>query len=155
MQSTRRPTMVPVFYEIWRSRILLSCIVAWVLAQAVKTIIQAALHKRFSIGAALTSLGGMPSSHAAFVTALFSSVYIAEGISTSFVIALAFGLVTLRDALGIRLAAGNQAKILNDMLATTRSNYRPLPESLGHKPAEVFAGVLTGIATVALVYSLA
>ena len=147
--------MVPVFNEIWRSRILLSCILAWALAQAVKTIIQAALHKRFSIRAALTSLGGMPSSHAAFVTALFSSVYIAEGISTSFVIALAFGLVTLRDAVGIRLAAGNQAKILNEMLATTRSNYRPLPDNLGHKPAEVFAGVLTGIATVALVYSLA
>jgi len=147
--------MVPVFNEIWRSRILLSCILAWALAQAVKTIIHAAIHKRFSLRAAITALGGMPSSHAAFVTALFSSVYIAEGISTSFVIALAFGLVTLRDAVGIRLAASNQAKILNEMLSTARSNYRPLPESLGHKPAEVFAGVLTGIVTVALVYSLA
>jgi uncharacterized protein len=146
--------MVPIIDEIWRSRILLSCILAWTMAQTVKTIIQAAVHKRFSLRAALTSLGGMPSSHAAFVTALFTSVYIAEGISTSFVIALAFGLVTLRDAAGIRLAAGNQAKILNEMLATTRSSYRPLPDSLGHKPAEVFAGVLTGVATVALVYSL-
>ena len=147
--------MVPVVDTIWRSRILLSCMLAWAIAQAVKTIIQAALHKRFSIRAALTSLGGMPSSHAAFVTALFTSVYIAEGISTSFVIALAFGLVTLRDAAGIRLAAGNQAKILNKMLAASRLNYRPLPEGLGHEPAEVFAGVLTGIVTVALVYNLA
>ena len=147
--------MVPVFYEIWRSRILLSCVLAWALAQAVKTIIHAAIHKRFSLRAALVGLGGMPSSHAAFVTALFTSVYVAEGISTSFVIALAFGLVTLRDAAGIRLAAGKQAKLLNELLAASRSNYRPLPEGLGHKPAEVFAGILTGIVTVALVYSLA
>ena len=147
--------MVPIINEIWLSSILLSCILAWALAQAVKTIIRAAMHQRLSVRAALVGLGGMPSSHAAFVTALFTSVYIAEGISTSFVIALAFGLVTLRDAAGIRLAAGNQAKILNEMLATTRSGFRPLPDSLGHKPAEVFAGILTGMAAVALVFSLA
>jgi len=147
--------MVPVLDAIWRSHILLSCFLAWALAQTAKTIIQAALHKRFSLRAAITALGGMPSSHAAFVTALFTSVYAAEGISTSFVIALAFGLVTLRDAAGIRLAAGNQAKILNEMLATTRSDFRPLPDNLGHKPAEVFAGILTGIVAVALVYRLA
>jgi uncharacterized protein len=147
--------MVPIIGQIGRSSILLSCILAWVMAQTVKTIIQAAIHKRFSLRAALVGLGGMPSSHAAFVTALFTSIYFAEGISTSFVIALAFGLVTLRDAAGIRLAAGNQAKILNEMLATSRLNYRPLPDKLGHKPAEVFAGILTGLAAVALVYSLA
>jgi acid phosphatase family membrane protein YuiD len=146
--------MILLFDEIWRSRILLSCALAWAQAQAVKTIVLAARHERLSLRSAITSLGGMPSSHAAFVTALFSSVYIAEGISTSFVIALAFGLVTLRDAVGIRLAASNQAKILNEMLATARSNYRPLPESLGHKPAEVFAGIVTGIITVALVNRL-
>ena len=94
--------MIPILNEIWRSRILLSCILAWVLAQAVKTIIQAVLHKRFSIRAALTSLGGMPSSHAAFVTALFSSVFITEGISTSFVIALA--------------GAARSARVLTDYL---------------------------------------
>ncbi len=146
--------MVPVFFEIWRSRILLSCVLAWALAQAVKSIIHAAIHKQFSWRAAIAALGGMPSSHAAFVTALFTSVYIAEGISTSFVIALAFGLVTLRDAAGIRLAAGKQAKILNEMLATTRSDFRPLPDNLGHQPVEVFAGILTGIVTVALIYTL-
>lgn len=53
------------------------------------------------------------------------------------------------DATGIRQAAGNQAKILNQMIQDIyRHKYTGsyLKELLGHTPKEVFAGALLGVA---------
>jgi hypothetical protein len=55
----------------------------------------------------------------------------------------------MTDAAGVRRAAGQQAKILNQMLDDLEKS-RPIPqqrlkELLGHTPTQVFAGAALGI----------
>ena len=144
--------MSNLFAQLSSSPVLASCILAYMLSQPIKGIIQFIKERKFSLHTTLFGTGGMPSSHSAFVSALFGSVYITEGISTGFAIALAFGLVTLRDAVGVRMAAGNQAKVLNAIIEKQRLNFQPLNVSLGHKPKEVVAGIATGLFAVVLVF---
>ena len=85
-------------------------------------------------------MGGMPSTHSSLVSSLTTLVYIDYNItSILFSITLFFSLIVIYDSMGIRYESGNQAKVLNNILGT---NFK---EPLGHKPIEVFFGVLFGI----------
>ena len=96
--------------------------------------------------------GGMPSSHAASVAALSTSVAISEGPrSALFGVTLYFSLVVMYDAAGLRRAAGRQAMILNRLIDehfehSEREKQR-LMELLGHTPFEVLMGALLGVAS--------
>jgi acid phosphatase family membrane protein YuiD len=97
----------------------------------------------------LVGTGGMPSSHAASVTALSTSVGLQAGWETPLFGATAFfSLVIMYDATGIRRAAGRQAQVLNRMLEELRDYHKLEPvrlkELLGHTPMEVFAGAAYG-----------
>lgn len=98
----------------------------------------------------------MPSSHTAFVSSLFLSIYRIEGISSSFLIALVFGLVTLRDAMGIRKAAGTHAQVLNKLIQHIpfSENIEPkeLRELLGHTLIEVIAGFIVAVIGVSIIF---
>lgn len=92
----------------------------------------------------------MPSSHSTVVCCLTSSVALKEGLnSTLFAVAAFFALVVLRDSLGIRRAAGIQARVLNDLgkriAEKTESDFKPVEEIEGHSPLEVITGVILGI----------
>ncbi len=50
------------------------------------------------------------------------------------------------DATGVRRAAGEQAKVLNQLLEGQRADpQKALKEFLGHTPLEVVAGAVLGI----------
>lgn len=92
----------------------------------------------------------MPSSHSALVSAMASSTAITEGLaSTIFVVTLFFALVIIRDALGVRRAAGLQAKALNNLGRDSSQHldieWQPVKEIQGHSPLEVSAGIMLGI----------
>jgi len=93
----------------------------------------------------------MPSSHAASVAALSTSVGIQQGFtSLLFGVTLYFSLVIIYDAAGLRRAAGRQAMILNRLIDEhfrhpERATHR-LMELLGHTPLEVFVGAVIGVA---------
>jgi acid phosphatase family membrane protein YuiD len=97
--------------------------------------------------------GGMPSSHAAVVAALTTSVaflFFKEGVEVNlFVFSFWFMLVVIRDALGVRRAAGLQARALNNLgrqIADKMNiNFNPVKEIQGHTPLEVAVGILLGI----------
>ena len=93
--------------------------------------------------------GGMPSSHAASVAALTTSVALTEGVrSPMFGVTLFFSLIVMYDAAGLRRAAGQQARLLNRIVAAQgdqAQNERKLFELLGHTPLEVFIGALLGV----------
>lgn len=98
----------------------------------------------------LSSAGGMPSAHAALVTALSAAVGLTNGFdSTEAMIAVGFATITIADAVSIRRAAGEQAALLNRMAAKLGElvpfEAEKLEESLGHKRREAFAGVVFGI----------
>jgi uncharacterized protein len=97
----------------------------------------------------LVGTGGMPSAHAATVTALSIAVGMDAGWgSTLFGATVFFSLVIMYDATGIRRAAGRQAQILNRMLEELKDYHKLEPvrlkELLGHTPLEVFIGAAYG-----------
>ena len=100
----------------------------------------------------LVGTGGMPSTHAAGVTALCVAIGQQVGFhSPLFAVVVAFTVITLFDAQGVRRWSGRQAQILNkmmeDMYFERRIQEQRLKELLGHTPIEVFAGMGVGLAT--------
>lgn len=98
----------------------------------------------------LTGMGGMPSAHAASVSALSTSVGLEAGWgSTSFGAVAFISLLIIYDATGIRQAASRQAQLLNQMLEDLKTQHtirgERLVERLGHTYAEVFVGTLYGV----------
>lgn len=99
-------------------------------------------------------MGGMPSAHAASVSALTTCVGIELGVHSPLFGAVAFfSLLVIYDAAGIRQAASRQAQLLNQVLDDLKHQHsirgEKLVERLGHTYVEVFVGALYGI-TVAL-----
>ncbi|KAH0879953.1 hypothetical protein HID58_067347, partial [Brassica napus] len=98
----------------------------------------------------MISSGGMPSSHSATVTALALAIGLAEGAgSPAFAIALVLACVVMYDASGVRLHAGRQAELLNQIVCEFPSEHplstvKPLRELLGHTPIQVAAGAVLG-----------
>ncbi|ESR60845.1 hypothetical protein KPL70_003861 [Citrus sinensis] len=94
--------------------------------------------------------GGMPSSHSATVSALAVAIGLQEGSgSPSFAIAVVLACIVMYDASGVRLHAGRQAELLNQIVCEfppdhPLSSVRPLRELLGHTPLQVVAGGILG-----------
>lgn len=99
-----------------------------------------------------TTTGGMPSSHAAGVMGLSTSVGLIKGFSSiEFAIALGYAFIVMYDAAGVRRAAGKQAACLNRIIMDIykqelKEAGGKLKELLGHTPLQVFIGALFGIA---------
>jgi uncharacterized protein len=108
-----------------------------------------ATHRRWNLRR-FVQTGGMPSSHAAAVSALSTSVGLSEGFtSVLFGVTLYFSLVIMYDAAGLRRSAGQHAAILNRLVeerfAHPQEGTQRLMELLGHTPFEVAIGSLLGV----------
>lgn len=128
---------------------------SWLTAQILKTIIDFVLTKDFT-AERLVGAGGMPSSHSALVVALVISVAKQCTVSsTEFAIALALAGIVMYDAMGVRRAAGEQAKIINIIVDEwldkiykydkEQPQIKQLKEMLGHTPLEVIGGIIVGV----------
>ena len=137
-------------YDFLCNSILITAILSWFIAQAIKVISIVVKYRRLDFRRFIGS-GGMPSSHTSLVMALSTAVGITEGFtSTVFAVSIIMSLVVMYDAAGVRRAAGQQAKILNMIVEEWENkNFtgteKKLKELLGHTPVEVFAGALLGI----------
>lgn len=97
----------------------------------------------------ITSSGGMPSAHSCFVSSLITIIGLVDGFdSSTFAIALVFGLITCYDASHVRRESGMHAKLLNE-----KFNMK-LNINLGHELKEVIAGIITGILVTLIIYFL-
>ncbi len=129
--------------------ILLTTVTAWLITQGLKVLFGVLREKRFDFKW-FVGTGGMPSSHAAAVSALTTAVGIHAGFTSPiFYVALIFTIVVLFDAQGVRRSSGKQAEILNKILDDIywKKNIQEerLKELLGHTPMEVLAGTFLGI----------
>ncbi|XP_027342640.1 uncharacterized protein LOC113855270 isoform X1 [Abrus precatorius] len=128
---------------------LLSAFLSFALAQFLKIFTTWYKEKRWDSKRMLDS-GGMPSSHSATVSALAAAIGLQEGAgSPAFAIAVVLACIVMYDASGVRLHAGRQAELLNQIVCELPpehplSNVRPLRDSLGHTPLQVVAGGLLG-----------
>jgi len=134
--------------------IFLSSVTSWFLAQLIKTVIMLLKTRRRKPKDTIESLfwrtGGMPSSHAALVAALTTSVGFAEGAGSNLFVATAvIALIVIRDSLGVRRSSGIQSRVLNmlgrQMAEKFKTEYHPVKEIQGHRPLEVAVGILLGI----------
>ena len=165
---------------VFGNYILVSAVLAWLSAQVIKTLLTLFVTCKFD-PERLVGAGGMPSAHSAMVCALTISMSRVEGVSSPlFALAFLFAAVVMYDAMGVRRAAGEQAKVLNRMLdqldwpifgkkqkehvleeersrlASLRrddddDDDKELKEGLGHTPLQVLAGALLGILVAMLV----
>lgn len=128
---------------------------AWFLAQILKVFTGIFKEKKFNIIELLFGTGGMPSSHTAAVMSLAVACAISPsaGLSSpAFAIAVLLAMIVMRDATGVRRETGEQAKVLNrivaDLFASSDQDdiNRNLKELVGHTPLQVFVGALVGIA---------
>ncbi|KGE70752.1 divergent PAP2 family protein [Spirochaeta lutea] len=141
-------------FSLFASPVFLAAFFSWFIAQLLKTIIDIFRRKRTRGGLLVETLlwktGGMPSSHSSLVTALAVAIGFQEGINSSlFGLALFYGILTIRDALGVRRAAGLQARALNalgqQLQEEGRAEFAPVKEVHGHTALEVIVGMLLGL----------
>ncbi|XP_008787710.1 uncharacterized membrane protein YuiD [Phoenix dactylifera] len=138
------------FYSAFHNYPLVSAVVAFAVAQSAKLLTTWYKENRWD-AKQLVGSGGMPSSHSATVTALAAAIGFQEGFGAStFATAMILAGVVMYDALGVRLHAGRQAEVLNQIVYELPAEHpladtRPLRELLGHTPPQVFAGAVLGV----------
>lgn len=141
------------FWEkLFSNEVLICAVVAWTVAQVLKTMIDFALNRNFS-AERLVGSGGMPSSHSATVCALVTASAIHFGVeSFEFAVSFVLASVVMYDAIGVRQETGKQAKLLNmimeqDIFHLDNEQFqKKLKEFVGHTPLQVFAGAVLGVA---------
>ena len=146
--------------------VLCVALIAWATAQVLKTILNFVVTKKFR-AERLVGAGGVPSSHTALVCSMTVAVSKLTGMnSPEFAIAFIIAAVVMYDAMGVRRAAGEQAKVLNKIVfqwgdvvkkdspekesskkadSSEELAKKELKEFLGHTPLEVLGGALLGI----------
>ena len=142
--------------EFGKNYIFGTTVAAWLIAQSIKVILGVIRERRFNFRW-FVGTGGMPSSHAAGVSALSTSIGVAYGFDSAlFAVTLVFTLIILFDSQGVRFSTGKMAGVLNKMLDDIywkkRLDDKQLKEFLGHTPIEVFAGIALGIVVSLLLY---
>ena len=134
-----------------------SGLAAWFIAQTAK-LVGNFVETRKVDPALFLALGGMPSSHSASVSAVATSVGLRVGFdSPIFAVALAFALIVMIDAQSVRRAAGEQARLVNQIVAELFKEHKlsqeKLAELLGHTLMEVMLGMLMGVLTAILFHA--
>ena len=143
--------------QLLSNRILIGSLSAWAVAQVLKTILYAAINKKFDIKR-LFGDGGMPSGHSATVTSMAVSCGMVYGFDSGvFAVAAIVAIVVMHDASGVRLETGKQAKIINELVKHLKDRVVPneeeLKEFVGHTPLQVLCGAVLGL-IVALVVNI-
>lgn len=155
METSQIITMHERIENLLKSPVFISIICSWLVAQFIKTIIRLCKKEIHSISEFFESMfwstGGMPSSHTAVVVAVCTTIGFKSGIDSDvFILAFCLMMITVRDALGVRRAAGIQAMKINEigryLSGKDDIEISSVKEIQGHKPLEVIGGGILGLA---------
>lgn len=138
------------FHDLIQNPFLITAVSSWVIAQVLKMLINAAIHKKLSLER-LFGDGGMPSGHSATVSSLavMSALVYGTG-SHEFAVSAILAIVVCHDAMGVRQETGKQAILINEIVRTySILTEKTLPEIklkefVGHTPMQVLAGIVLG-----------
>ena len=144
---------------LFTNKVFLAPAAGWFFAQVIKVIIDS-VRSGFAIER-LIGGGGMPSSHAATVTALVGITAALFGpASFEFAIALFFACIVIYDARGVRYETQRQGKALNNLnYERQEEGKQPLDitkfkEKMGHTIPELVVGMIIGAICAVVVYHL-
>ena len=137
---------------IIQNPVFIACILSSVLALILKLPLEYLRTKEWN-WSLLISTGGMPSSHAAVVTAAAIGIGHYAGFDTPlFGLAFAIAMVVVYDATNIRRQAGFHAQQINRIVKEVVfervkpiDEFEELREVLGHSPIEALGGILLGV----------
>ena len=137
---------------------LLCPVTSWLVAQVLKVIINAIIHKKLD-WERLVGDGGMPSGHSATVSSLAMFVLLKSGPgSFEFAVCAILAIIVCHDAMGVRWETGKQAQAINEIIRTVEVlSKQDLPEAklkelVGHTPVQVLAGITIGICNAMLFF---
>jgi len=91
--------------------------------------------------------GHMPSAHTGFIISLVTAVGYYHGLSSSaFAVAFVLAIITIDDAVRLRMYMGDQGRYLNKIIENLNleEKYPKLKERMGHRLREVIVGGLIG-----------
>jgi acid phosphatase family membrane protein YuiD len=134
---------------ILQNKVLISSLIAWLLAQVLKVPFELLRSHRWKWGM-LFYAGGMPSSHSALMVGATHAIGLHYGFDDPiFALGVAITMIVVYDAAGVRRQAGMHAERINllfeELLRGQMWNEKELREVIGHTPLEVTGGVLLGI----------
>ncbi len=122
---------------------------AWLVAGCAKFAINTIRAKRLAFD--LIGYGGMPSNHSSIVSSAAAIIAFNQGLQEpALVVALALAFIVILDASSLRQQVGKHATAINT-LNQDKSTPR-LRERMGHTRLEILAGIITGIASAALIH---
>ena len=135
--------------NFYYQHILLIPSVAFLLSVFIKWIYSIYKKWKLDLSIALWSWW-MPSAHTAVTVSLTTALWLKYGIDNDlFVVALAFTVIIIYDAINVRYEAGLHAWALNKHIWE-----RKFRESLGHLPSEAFAWSIVWILVAIALYYL-
>lgn len=144
--------MKQLLKNLLSNQCLIAAAMSWVTAQLIKIIIELSKGTKFRtrdfILRALVGTGGMPSSHTAAVVAVAVGIACKDGVgSPLFALACVFIFVTIRDATGVRLSTGRQARSINQIISAIPecNKIHKVKEVRGHTAIQCFVGGLIGL----------
>jgi hypothetical protein len=91
--------------------------------------------------------GHMPSAHTGFIISLVTAVGYYNGVdSAAFAVAFVLAIITIDDAVRLRMYMGDQGRYLNKIIENLNleEKYPKLKERMGHRIREVIVGGLIG-----------
>ena len=125
---------------------LIVFVVAWVVAQGSKYLLESYKNKKASFKTIITESGGMPSSHSAVVIAITTLIALREGVHSSiFGITFAFAMIVIYDSMKVRYTNGVQGETINNIISKNKINIPKVRVVKGHTPLEVAVGIAIGV----------
>lgn len=140
---------------VLQNHVLIAALIAWGIAQVAKLPVEFASTRVWNWSLLLRA-GGMPSSHAALVTAVAHGIGLTVGFASGqYALAVVLAMIVIYDATGIRRQAGRHAEIINAMIQDLVEGHplhqEQLMEVLGHSPFQALVGMLLGLVVAQLV----
>jgi len=143
----------PTFKALFENELFLSTVLSLCAAQSIKCILSLIRQRKKSrelVEILIWRTGGMPSTHAALVSSICTSLAFVRGIANDmFIFSFWFAMIVLRDAMGVRRSAGLLAKGLNNLGKQTAEKtgleFQAVKEIQGHTPLEVIIGISLGL----------
>ena len=127
-------------------RYLVVFVLAWVIAQGAKYILEIRKDKNAKLKRIITESGGMPSSHSSVVIALATLIALHEGVYSSiFGLAFVFAMIVIYDSMKVRFSNGVQAQRINEIIESQNLKIKKFRVVKGHTPLEVAVGSAIGI----------
>lgn len=129
-------------------------VVAWLIAQFTKYIIDSTKTRNFKNTKSLRDSGRMPSAHSATTVSLALIIGLLQGFeSPLFALAAVFSALTMYDAVKVRRVVGEQGTFIQNIATQIVLRNAKLPRvAEGHKPIEVLVGALIGAAVAVVEY---